>query len=324
MTVQGGKLVTIFGGSGFIGTQLVQDLARRGYRIRVAVRRPDLAGHVRMYGFPGQIQPVQANLRFPESVQAAVRGADIVVNLVGILFEKGRQNYRAVHVAGAKTVAETARAAGATRLIHMSAIGADAASPSAYQRTKALGEAEVAKGFPEAIVIKPSLVFGPDDDFFNTFGFIARLSPFMPLIGGESRLQPVYVGDVASAIAAAVDGAGKPGKAYELGGPEVETMRQLLTRVMAETQRPRTLVPVPAPLASALATLIAVLPRPMLTPDQVIQLGLDNLVSPDAIRQKRTLAAFGITPTSMNAVLPSYLWRFRRNGEFDRQASAQG
>lgn len=322
MTVQGGKLVTIFGGSGFIGTQLVQDLARRGYRIRVAVRRPDLAGHVRMYGFPGQIQPVQANLRFPDSVHAAVRGADIVINLVGILFEKGRQRYRAVHVAGARTVAEAAKAAGVGRLIHMSALGADEKSPSAYLRSKAAGEAEVAKIFPDAIVIKPSLVFGPDDDFFNTFGFIARLFPVMPLIGGDARLQPVYVGDVAAAIAAAADGAGKPGKAYELGGPEVESMRQLIARVMAETQRPRPVLPLPAAIASALAAVIAILPRPMLTPDQVVQLGLDNLVSAEAVKQKRTLAAFGVTPTSMDAVLPGYLWRFRKNGEFDRQAAA--
>ncbi|MCD7058545.1 complex I NDUFA9 subunit family protein [Pelagibacterium xiamenense] len=318
MDKRGGKLVTIFGGSGFIGTQLTQELARRGYRIRVAVRRPDLAGHVRMFGFPGQIQPVQANLRYPESVKAAVAGSDVVINLVGILFEKGKQRFRLIQTQGAKYVAEAARDAGVARLIHMSALGADAESPSAYARSKALGEAEVFNAFPDAIVIRPSVVFGQDDGFLNLFGFIARLFPVMPLIHGDTRFQPVYVSDVARAYALAVEGSVKSGKVYELGGPDIETMRDLIARVLRETQRKRPVLPVPAGLAKMGASVMAFLPRPLLTPDQVVQLGIDNVVSEEAIRQKRTFAAFGIEPTGMDAVLPSYMWRFRKHGEFDR------
>lgn len=321
MVEQARKLVTIFGGSGFIGTQVTQALARRGYAVRVAVRRPDLAGHVRMFGFPGQIQPIQANLRYPDSVAAAVRGADIVINLVGILFEKGAQRFSAVQTKGAKTVAELSRAAGVETLIHMSALGAALDSPSTYQRAKARGEAEVFKAFPKAIVIRPSLVFGQDDGFFNLFGFIARSFPVMPLIGRDTSLQPVYVGDVAEAIARAADGAVKTGKVYELGGPEIVTMEQVIERVLEETRRRRPVVPLPTAIAKPLAGLMALLPKPLLTPDQVVQLGIDNLVSDEARRQKRTLEAFGIAPTTLDAVLPSYMWRFRRNGEFDRHVS---
>jgi uncharacterized protein YbjT (DUF2867 family) len=321
MERMGGKLVTIFGGSGFIGTQLVQHLARRGYRVKVAVRRPDLAGHVRMFGFPGQIQPVQANLRYPESVMAAAQGSDIVINLVGILFEKGNQKFRAVQTLGAKNVAEAAKAVGAQQLVHMSAIGADLDSPSAYARSKAQGEAEVLKAFPDAVIIRPSIVFGPNDGFFNMFGTLARYLPVLPLIGAKTRFQPVFVGDVAEAFAIAADGAVKGGKVYELGGPEIETMREILDRVRSETRRPRPLFPVPFWLAKLKARFLGLLPKPLLTVDQVVQLQIDNVVSPEAIRQKRTFAAFGITPTGMDAVLPTYLWRFRKHGEFDRQVA---
>ena len=321
MTEQTRKLVTIFGGSGFIGTQLTQDLARRGYSVRVAVRRPDLAGHVRMFGFPGQVQPVQANLRFPDSVAAAVRGADIVINLVGILYEKGRQRFNAVQAQGAKTVAEAARAAGAKRLIHVSALGADPESPSAYQRAKALGEAEVSKAFPQAIIIRPSLVFGPRDGFFNLFGFIARTFPVMPLIEGKTRFQPIYVGDLAEAIARAADGVVKTGKVYELGGPEIVTMEEVVERVLEETRRKRPILPLPGGLAKLAAGFASILPRPLLTPDQVVQLGIDNVVSEEARRQKRTLDAFDITPTTLDAVLATYMWRFRPHGEFDRHSN---
>lgn len=321
MIEQTRKLATVFGGSGFIGTQLTQDLARRGYSVRVAVRRPDLAGHVRMFGAPGQIQPVQANLRYPDSVAAAMRGSDLVINLVGILYEKGKQRFGAVQAQGARTVAEAARAAGVKTLIHMSALGADPHSPSAYQRAKAMGEAEVAKAFPQAIIIRPSLVFGPGDTLFNRFGFIARTFPIMPLIGASSRIQPIYVGDVAEAIARAAQGAIKTGKTYELGGPEIVTMEDIIERVLEETQRKRPVLPLPAAIAGPMASLMALLPSPLLTPDQVVQFGLDNIVSEDAKRQKRTLDAFAITPTSMEAILPSYMWRFRKNGEFDRHSS---
>jgi NADH dehydrogenase len=317
-----GKLVTVFGGSGFVGTQLVQELARRGYRIRVAVRRPDLAGHVRMYGFPGQIQPVQANLRYPESVLAATRGASIVINLVGILFEKGRQNFRAVQTLGARNVAIAARSAGVGQLIHMSAIGASETSPSAYARSKAAGEVEVLKAFPEAVIIRPSIIFGPDDNFFNLFGMLARMSPVLPVIHGDTKFQPVYVGDVAEAFANAAGGAGKPGKTYELGGPEIETMRQILGRVNALTMRNRPLVSIPSGLARIQATFLALLPRPLLTPDQVAQLAIDNVVSEEAVKARRTLMGLGVAPTAMDAVLSTYLWRFRKHGEFDHPIAA--
>ena len=322
MTQTGGKLVTIFGGSGFIGTQLVQALARRGYRIRVAVRRPDLAGHVRMFGFPGQIHPVQANLRFPQSVERAVDGADIVVNLVGILFERGGQRFDAVQVGGARTVAQAAQRAGATRLVHMSAIGASETSPSAYARAKARGEKEVLKAFPQAVIVRPSLVFGAHDGFFNLFGFLARISPVLPVISGDTRIQPVYVGDVAEALALAVEGGAKPGTVYELGGPEIITVRQAMEAVLAETRRKRVLLPVPSGLAGALAHITGLLPRPLLTPDQVRQLGIENVVSGPSIKAGHTLEGLGITPVSMHAILPTYLWRFRRHGEFDRHIAA--
>lgn len=318
MTEKTRKIATIFGGSGFIGTRLTQDLARRGYSVRVAVRRPDLAGHVRMFGFPGQIQPVQANLRYPDSVAAAVRGSDVVINLVGILFEKGKQRFRAVQTLGAKAVAEAARDAGVPTLVHMSALGADPQSPSAYQRAKALGEDEVLKAFPKAVIMRPSLVFGPEDGFFNLFGFLARMSPIMPLIGRDTKFQPIYVADVAQAIALAAQGAVKTGKIYELGGPEVVTMEQVIERVLEQTRRQRLVLPMPEFIAKPVASVLSILPNPLLTPDQVIQLGIDNVVSPEAIKQKRTLEAFGIAPTTMDAILPTYMWRFRKHGEFDR------
>lgn len=321
MTQKARKLVTIFGGSGFIGTQVNQNLARLGYAVRVAVRRPDLAGHVRMFGFPGQVQPVQANLRYPDSVASAVRGADIVINLVGILNERGGQRFRTVHVEGAKAVADLAKAAGVTTLVHVSALGASESSPSAYQRAKARGEAEIIKSFATATILRPSLVFGPDDDFFNRFGTLARMLPIMPLIGANTRLQPVYVGDVAAAIVMAAEGKVASGKIYELGGPEVVTMRDVIKRVLEETRRKRPVLPLPLAVAKPLAAVAGLLPRPLLTPDQVVQLGIDNVVSDTANTDNRTPAAFGIVPTTLDAILPTYLWRFRKNGEFERHAS---
>lgn len=314
----GGKIVTIFGGSGFVGTQIVQDLARKGYRIRVAVRRPDLAGHVKPLGSVGQIQPIQANVRNADSVARAVTGADIVINLTGILFEGGRQRFRAVHTMGAKNVAVAAKKAGVATLVHMSAIGADTASKSAYGRSKALGEADVLKAFPDAVIIRPSLIFGQGDGFFNLFGSLARLSPVLPVISGSTRFQPVYVGDVAEAFVAAVEGKAKPGAIYELGGPEIETMQDIMQRVVDETGRGNILLPLPTPLARLLAFFTGLLPNPLLTVDQVIQLGTDNVVSDAAKKQKRTLEGLGVTPTVMDAVLPTYMWRFRKHGQFDK------
>ena len=316
-------LVTIFGGSGFLGTQLVQVLARRGYRIRVAVRRPDLAGHVRPLGSVGQVMPIQANLRFPESVARAVAGADIVINLVGIGHERGAQRFRAVHVRGAQTVAESAKAAGVRTLVQVSALGADGQSASGYARTKALGEEAVLAAFPEAIVIRPSIMFGPGDSFFNLMGALTRWFPVLPLIGGKSQFQPVYVGDVADAIAAAIGGAVKPGRVYELGGPETMSYRELMQRVLGETQRRNPMLPIPAPIGKLLAAPFALLPfPPLLTGDQVDLLQADNVVSEAARKEKRGLAAFGVEPTPLAAILPTYLWRFRRHGQFDRRAAA--
>ncbi len=313
------QLVTIFGGAGFVGTQLVQAFARKNYRVRVAVRRPDLAGHTKIHGAVGQVMPVQANLRNAASVARAVQGADIVVNLVGIGDPSGKQTFDAVHVEGARTVARAAREAGASALVHMSALGIDKVPASAYARSKLAGEQAVLETFPGAVVLRPSIIFGPGDGFFNLMGSLAQISPVLPLIGGDSRVQPVWVGDVADAFVLAAEGVVKAGRVYELGGPDVVTYKELLTRILAETGRKRLLLPLPAPIANLLALPLGLIPGPkLLTADKVALLGADNVVSPEAIREKRTLAAFGITPTSMATIVPTYLWRFRKNGQFDR------
>ena len=240
---------TVFGGSGFLGRHVVRALAKREYRIRVAVRRPDLAGHLQPLGRVGQIHAVQANVRYPDSVTAAVRHADAVVNLVGILYERGQRTFQAVHVDGATAVAQAAAAAGA-RMVHVSAIGADANSPSRYAQSKAAGEAAVFSVVPDATVLRPSVVFGPEDQFTNRFAALARLSPALPLIGGGlTKLQPVYVGDVATAVADAVDGKTQSGATYELGGPEVLTMRAIMEMILSITDRERMLVSLPFGLA---------------------------------------------------------------------------
>ena len=318
MTVQTNidKLITVFGGSGFVGRHLVRALAKRHYRIRVAVRRPDLAGHLQPLGRVGQIHAVQANVRYPRSVGAAARDADVVVNLTGILFERGRQRFDTVQGFGAEQVALAAAAHGA-RMIHVSAIGADENSTSAYARTKAMGARAVLAAMPGANVFRPSIVFGPEDDFFNRFAFMARFLPALPLIGGgETRFQPVFVGDVAEAIARAVDGNARPGATYELGGPEVCTFKQLMEYVLAVTERKRLLVPLPFALARLQAQFLQYLPKPPLTPDQVELLKSDNVVSEAAEREGRTLKGLGIAPTAMETVVPTYLWRFRKAGQF--------
>ncbi|MDB5561244.1 MAG: 3-beta hydroxysteroid dehydrogenase [Hyphomicrobiales bacterium] len=314
-------LVTIFGGSGFVGTQIVQLMARKGYRMRVAVRRPDLAGHLRPLGDVGQIVPIQANVRNLESVRRAVQGAGIVINLVGIRFESGRQRFGAVHVAGARYIAEASRAAGVKSLVHMSGLGLSGNKNSSFALSKTAGEAEVLGAFAEAVIIRPSIIFGPGDGFFNLMASLARLSPVLPLIGGNSRFQPVYVGDVADAFVVAAEGGVPGGRTYELGGPDIETHKQLLQRIVRETGRSNPLLPLPDGLAKLLAVPLSLLPKPLLTPDQVSLLGTDNVVSDAAIAEGRTLAAFGVTPTPMDAVLSSYLWRFRRHGQFDRQTA---
>jgi NADH dehydrogenase len=309
-------LVTIYGGSGFLGRHVVRALAKRNYRIRVAVRRPELAGHLQPLGRVGQIHAVQTNLRNAASVEAAARGAHVLINLVGILFESGRQKFDSVHTSGAEQVALAASAHGAS-LVHVSAIGADENSSSHYGRSKAQAEKLVLAAQPQAVIMRPSIMFGQEDDFFNRFAALARMSPFLPLIGGgETRFQPVFVGDVAAAIADAVDGKLRGGTTYELGGPEVRTFKQLMQYVLDTTERKRLLLPIPFFAAKLPAMIMQFMPKPMLTPDQVELLRADNVVSDAAVAERRTLQGIGIEPDSIEAIVPSYLWRFRKTGQF--------
>ena len=322
------QLVTVFGGSGFVGRHLVRALAKRGYRVRVAVRRPDLAQFLQPIGNVGQIHAIQSNLRFPQSVARAVEGADAVVNLVGILAEDGKQTFEKVQAEGAQAVAEAAAAAGIRRFVQMSAIGADAGSESAYARSKAAGEAAALAAIPTAVITRPSIVFGPEDSFFNRFATLARVSPVMPLVGGgETRFQPVFVGDVAEAIALAVDGKARPGAVYELGGPQVRTFRELIAYVLEVTGRKRLMLPMPFSVARVQAGVLeavkyasfGLLPEEfLLTRDQVSLLAHDNVVSETAVADGRTLEGLGIQPESIGAIVPTYLTRFRRQGQFDR------
>jgi len=315
-----GSLVTVFGGSGFVGRHAVRALAGDDWRVRAAVRRPDLAGHLQPMGRVGQIHPVQANVRYPDSVRRAVESAEVVVNLVGILAKLGAQTFEAVHVAGARAIARAAREAGAGMLVHISAIGADKNARGRYGRTKAAGEAAVQQEFPGAVILRPSLVFGPEDQLFNRFASMAAMAPFLPLIGGgKTTFQPVYVGDVAAAIAAVCAGKAKPGTIYELGGPEVVTFRQLLDKVQLWSGRRRGYVPLPFWLAKLGALLTVPLPNGLrpLTVDQVRMLQRPNIVSKAAQAEARTLQGLGIEPLhSMGAIVPAYLERFRPHGQF--------
>lgn len=312
-------VVTLFGGSGFIGSQAVRALARRGWRIRVAVRNPVLAIEIQPLGDPGQIQFMRCDITNPADVAQAVRGADAVVNLVGVLHDAGgKRGFDAVHTEAAKTIAEAAKAAGVERLVQISAIGADAASSSAYGRTKAQAEAAVRAIYPDAVILRPSLVFGAGDGFLNRFAAMATMAPALPLIGGgETRFQPVYVGDVAEAIARGVTRADAAGRTYELGGPSLYTFREVLELVRRETGRDRMLVSVPFIVAKPLGSLLQ-LSRfvgltPPLTRDQVLMLEKDNVVDADAFG----LSDLGIDhPAGMAAIAPSYLWRYRVGGQF--------
>ncbi|HEY9234319.1 MULTISPECIES: complex I NDUFA9 subunit family protein [Phenylobacterium] len=314
-------LVTVFGGSGFIGTQIVRALARQGLRIRVAVRQPHLAHTMRLMGDVGQIEVVQANVRNEASVRRALDGAQACVNAVGILFEAGAQKFKSVQVEGAANVAKAARNLGVERLVHISAIGADANSSSEYARTKAQGEEAIRAAYPEAVIIRPSVVFGQGDGLFEKFAEMAAASPALPLIGAATRFQPVFVSDVARAVAAAVLDPSAAGKTYELGGPGVFTMQQVLDLVLAETERRRILVPLPfgiAKLIGALCQPLALLTvTPPITADQVELLKRDNVANP----AMPGLAELGVTaPITVEAVLPTYLYRFRKGGQFADQA----
>ncbi|MEZ5854831.1 MAG: complex I NDUFA9 subunit family protein [Hyphomicrobiaceae bacterium] len=315
-----GDLATVFGGSGFLGRHTVRALARNDWRIRAAVRRPDLAGHLQPMGRVGQIMAVQANLRYPDSVTRAVEGARAVVNTVGILMPSGRQSFEAVHIDGPRAIAKAAKAAGVEQLVHISAIGADKNSPGRYGRTKAAGEAAVLAEFPGAVILRPSIVFGPEDEFFNRFAAMAAHAPFLPLIGGgRTRFQPVYVGDVATAVLTAVQGNAKPGTIYELGGPQVQTFRQLLDRTQEYAGRERRYIPLPFWLASLLGTVTSILPsglRPI-TADQVRMLKTDNVVSEAAQKDGRTLSGLGITaPHAISSIVPAYLETYRPKGQY--------
>lgn len=313
-------LVTVFGGSGFLGRNVVRALCKRDYRIRVAVRRPELAGYLQPSGKVGQVHTVQANLRYPASVEAALRDSHVAINLVGVLTEGGAQTFDAVQAKGAETIAKAAAAAGA-RLVHVSAIGADAQSPSRYARAKAAGEAAVLAAVPAATIFRPSVVFGPEDQFTNRFAAMARMFPVLPLIGGETKMQPVYVGDVATAIADAVDGKAKPGATYELGGPEVLTMREIIEAILEITDRERLLMPLSFGLARFNAAFLQFAPGALkLTPDQVTLLERDNVVSEAAKAAGLTLEGLGIQADSLEAIAPQYLWRFRPQGQFQRMS----
>ncbi|MBO9096938.1 MULTISPECIES: complex I NDUFA9 subunit family protein [unclassified Rhizobium] len=317
-------LVTVFGGSGFVGRHVVRVLAKRGYRIRVAVRRPDLAGFLLTAGNVGQISAVQANLRYRDSVDRAVEGAQFVVNCVGILSESGRNTFDAVQEFGGRAIAEATRAVGA-KLTHISAIGANGGSASSYGRTKGKAEAAVLSIVPDAIILRPSIVFGPEDGFFNKFADMSRLAPALPLIGGgKTKFQPVYVEDVAEAVGRAVDGKLTPGTIYELGGPEVLSFRECLETILKVVNRKRPLVSIPFGVASMIGSVASMIPliTPPITPDQVTLLKVDNIVSPEAEAEGRTLAAMGIRPTMLTSVLPSYLVRFRPHGQFSGTGKA--
>jgi NADH dehydrogenase len=318
------ELVTVFGGSGFLGRHIVRSLAERGFRVRVAVRRPDLALHLQPLGNVGQISFVQANLRYRASVDAAVRGADHVINCVGLLFETGRNTFDAVQDFGARAVAEAARGVGAG-LTHISAIGADPDSQSSYARSKGKAERSVLATLPDAVILRPSVMFGPEDTFYNKFAEMARIAPFLPLVGGGlTKFQPVFVDDVAEAVVRSVQGKLDGGKIYELGGTEVQSFRTILEDLLAVIHRDKRLVSIPFFLASAIGTISSLIPfvKPMITADQVILLKTDNVVSDAAIREGRTLQGMGIEPTSTAAILPSYLMHYRPEGQFSQSGSA--
>jgi NADH dehydrogenase len=312
-------IATVFGGSGFVGRYIVQRLANEGWRVRVAVRRPNEALFVRSYGTVGQVEPIQANIRDDVTVRRAIEGADAVVNCVGILVAQGRQGFDSVQAEGAGRIARIAAHLRVRKLVQLSAIGADPQSESAYARSKAAGEAAVQSAFPTAVILRPSIVFGTDDQFFNRFASMARLSPVLPLVGPETRFQPVYVDDIAAAASRAVLGDVPPG-IYELGGPEVLTFRELMRRMLDIIDRRRAIVTIPWPLARFQAAILdlgqrltgGLFTNTLITKDQVKLLERDNVVSAGA----RGFSDLGIQPTAMQAVLESYLQVYRPQGQF--------
>lgn len=317
------RLITVFGASGFIGRYVVRALAKRGVRVLAAVRNPATAHFLRPLGDVGQIQIVQANVRVAPTIAKAVEGASGVVNLVGVLRQSGAQSFQALHVQAAEAIAEAAAKAGAQSFLQVSAIGADTASPSLYARTKALGEAAVRAAFPKAIIARPSIAFGPEDEFFNKFASLARLSPVLPLFGGgKTRFQPIFAGDAGEAIARAVLDPACAGKTYELGGPAICTFRELMEEMLRATARKRMLLPLPYFVAQAVAFGFVFMPdfvmEPLITFDQIKLLRIDNVVSAGALGVRD----LGIAPRAIETELPTYLWRFRRTGQFEQSRLA--
>jgi uncharacterized protein YbjT (DUF2867 family) len=314
-----GKIVTVFGGSGFLGNQVVRALCRRGWRVRVAMRRPHLGGDARLAGDVGQVQLVQANVRNRPSIKRAIENADAVVNLVGILYERGSQTFQGTQALGAANIAQLAAEAGVKTYVYISAIGASKDSRSAYARTKAEAEVSTLEAVPTATILRPSIMFGAEDGFFTRFARMSRLTPVLPLIGGSTRFQPVYVGDVADAVAAALARADAQGKTYELGGPRSYTMKELLQYITRQIDRPRVLLPIPMLFAAPLGYTIGALSKlnpffgPPLTGDQVQNLKADNIVVPGS----RTIQDLGVTTLeTVESVVPTYLWRHRPYGQF--------
>lgn len=316
--IPGTRLVTIFGGSGFLGRNLVRALAKEGWRIRVAVRHPEGAYFLKPAGRVGQIQIMKANVRNDDDVREALKGVHAAVNLVGIIAQTGKQRFQALHVDAAGRVAKLAKEAGIERLVHVSALGASEDAPSRYFQTTAQGEARVREGFPGATIVRPSLLFGPDDSFFNKFAWLARMLPALPLIGGgRTRFQPVFVGDVTHAIARILDDVSTTGKIYEFGGPEVLSFKQILQYILKETRRKRLLIPIPFFIARIQGTVLQYLPMKLLTLDQVRMLETDVSVTGTL----PGLTELGIAPTALEAIVPSYLWRFRKAGQFETPAT---
>ena len=313
------QLVTVFGGSGFVGRYIVRRMAKQGWRVKVAVRRPNDALFVKPYGVVGQVEPVFCNIRDDASVEKALKGADVVVNCVGILVELGKNRFQAVQSDGAERIARLAKKGGIYRFVQISAIGADAGSDSFYSVSKAMGEEAIRGQFPDAVILRPSVIFGPEDQFFNRFASMTRYSPFLPLIGAAISFQPAYVDDVAKAAELAVLGR-VTGGVYELGGPDITSFKSLMERMLSVIQRKRIILPIPLFLGKVMATVfdtiqsmsLGVLKNGVITRDQVKNLARDNIVSSN----NKTFADLGIEPTSMDAVLPDYLWSYRPSGQF--------
>lgn len=310
--------VTVFGGSGFVGRYVVERLADRGAVVTVAVRDPEDAKFLRTLGQVGQVTPVAANIRDAAAVARAVGGADAAINLVGILYKRGRQSFKSIHIDAPAAMGRACTDAGVARLVHVSAIGAQTTGWSEYQRSKGAGEAALRETFPGATILRPSIIFGPEDGFFNLFGMLARVMPVLPLYGGgTTRFQPVYVGDVATAVVDALADASAVGKTYELGGPAVYTFAELMAIVLEQTRRKRLLVPVPFAIGEIQAMFLGLLPKPLVTRDQILSLKTDSVVSEGAL----TLADLGVQPTALEAIVPTYLRRHRRGGRLGRTSA---